>query len=299
MKNKLIAAFLAAVLLCLAALPGLAASTVNATVMGGYLRLRMSPSYQARIIRSYRSGTVVNVLSRENGWSQVVTPDGRTGYMDERYLSFGTCPPPEPTHRTWTDVNSNYWVTSQNGRGVRMRNSPSVNSRNIMGLYPVGRTAYVIKKSNDGWSYISIDGKYGYMMSSFLTPSHVSPVCPTQPPVCPTQVPVVTATPAPDVLTGVTLSNASPRVGDTISISVTPAAATYMVIWYRDDNQLLSTSNQYTVAAGDAGHVIRIHVSGTGVSSGVTIDKVTNTVAVALSSEQAQTDLALLTAAIP
>ncbi len=295
MKNKLISGFLAVVLLCTAALPVLAASTVNATVMGGYLRLRMMPSYQALVIRSYRSGTVVTVLSRNNGWSQVVTPDGRTGYMDERYLSFGTCPGPEPTHRIWTDVNRNYWVTSQNGRDVRMRSSPSVNNHNITGLYPVGRTVFVIKKSNDGWSYISIDGKYGYMMSKFLTPSHVTPFTPTQVPFCPTLIPVVTATPSPDVLTGVTLSNVSPRVGETIFISVYPASATYMVIWYRDDNQLLSTSNQYTVAAGDAGHVIRVHVSGTGSSSGVIIDKSTNTVSAALS----QFDLSTLTSVLP
>ncbi len=299
MKKKLIALLLAAIFLCTAALPALAVSTLYATVMGGYLRLRLSPSYQGTIIRSYRSGTVVTVLSRENGWSQVITPDGRTGYMDERYLSFGTSPEPEPTHRIWTDINRNYWVTSQNGRGVRMRSSPSVNSYNIMGLYPVGRTAYVIKQSNDGWSYISIDGKYGYMMTLYLTPSHVDPVYPTPIPVRPTQAPSVTVTPVPNVLTSVSLSDVSPQVGETLYISVVPATATYMVIWYRDDNQLLSTGNQYTVSAGDAGHVIHIHVSGTGSSAGVIIDKSTNTVSAVSSSGQTQVDLSSLLSVYP
>ncbi len=271
-------------LLCVLAFPALADSATYATVMGGYLRLRMNPSYQARIIRSYRSGTVVTVLSRDSGWSQVITPDGRTGYMDERYLYFGGSPAPTPSTRTWTDVNSDYWVTSGNGRGVRMRSAPTTSGRNVIGLYPVGRTAFVLKKSSDGWSYIRIDGKHGYMMSQFLTPSRVEPVGPvTCPPTCPPSG--NTPTPVPSsVLTSVSLSNASPAVGDTLSISVSPAEATYKVIWYRDDNQLLSTSGSYTVASGDAGHVIMVHVMGTGDSEKVIIDKVTNIVRAAPAS---------------
>ncbi len=299
MKNKLIALFLAAVFLCMAALPALAATTLYATVMGGYLRLRISPSYQAQVIRSYRSGTVVTVLGREYGWAQVITPDGRTGYMDERYLSFGTSPEPEPSKRIWTDINRNYWVTSQNGLGVRMRSTPSVNSHNILGLYPVGRTAYVIKQSNDGWSYISIDGKYGYMMTLYLAPAQVTPVYPTPVPVRPTQAPSVTVAPIPGVLSSVSLSSASPRVGDTLYIAVLPATATYMVIWYRDDNQLLSTDNQYTVSPADLGHIIHIHVSGTGSSSGVVIDKSTRAVAAASASGETQVDFSALLSVYP
>ncbi len=288
MKKRLLCTLLAVLLLCAHALPAMAVTNVSATIMGGSLRLRQSPSYQARIIRTYRTGTVVTVLSQDAGWCQVVTPDGRTGYMDERYLYIGGAPAPAPSVRTWTDVNANYWVTSKNGRGVRMRSAPAKNNRNVTGLYPVGRTAFVARQSNDGWSYISIDGKYGYMMSEFLTPSHVDPVVPTPAPVCPTPTPAPvcpTPTPVPaDILSSITLSSASPRVGDTLSVSACPSGATYMVIWYRDDNQLLSTSGQYTVAAGDAGHTIHVHVSGTGNSAGVIIEKTTNTVAVALTS---------------
>ena len=132
MKKRIMAALLLAVILCgLWAAPALAAT--YATVVGGWLRLRLAPSYDATVITSYRTGTTVTVLSESGGWARVMTPDYRLGYMDERYLWFGgdrpqPVPQPTPKARTWTTVNRKAWVTSQNGKGVRLRNAPEVDS---------------------------------------------------------------------------------------------------------------------------------------------------------------------------
>ncbi len=286
MKSKKIVSLLllTVLLICLAA-PGLA--TTYATVVGGWLRLRAEPSYEAKTITSYKTGSVVTVLSEEGGWCKVRTADYRVGYMDRRYLSFQVTPTPS---RTWVDINEYAWITSPNGLGVRLRNAPEVNSTNVLGLYPVGRTVYVYKQSNDGWSYIRVDTKHGYMMSKFLSNARIDPTG-TQPSTedafdemtrtYSTPMQTYTTTTA-GVLQSATLSSTSPRVGDLLTLTVTPSTATFQVIWYRDDNQLLSNTVSYRVQSGDLGHRLYVHVSGTGNSTGVNLDQFTDPVAVAL-----------------
>ena len=292
MKKRIVSALVLAVLFCLLAAPAFAAT--YATVRGGWLRLRANPSYDAAIITSYKNGTVVTVLSVSNGWARVMTPDYRVGYMDSRYLAGGSPAPtvqptvqPYPT-RTWTDVNRIAYVTSTNGKGVRLRSAPYVNSSNVMGLYPVGRTVTELRRSNDGWSYIRIDGKYGYMMSQFLTTGFnpgprptVIPVPITATPAVPTATPtpVPTATPTPDMsITSVKLDPYQPTVGDTVKVIVSPAGAEYSCVWYSDDNRLLSTSTQYKVTAAEAGHVINVRITGAGASRGFVADATTGKV---------------------
>ena len=184
------ALILSGLLVFLWAVPAFAAT--YATIFGGWLRLRSYPSYESAVLTSYPSGTVVTVLGQSVGWARVRTPDARTGYMDVRYLRFGSAPTATPrptatpTQRTWTTVNRTAWIISWNGRDVRMRSTPSVEEGNVMGLYPVGRAVTQIRISNDGWSYIRIDGKHGYMMTEFLQ---------TSTPAYPTPTPVITAQP--------------------------------------------------------------------------------------------------------
>lgn len=265
MKKRAVISLALALILCgLIAAPALAAS--YATVVGGWLRLRANPSYNAAIITSYRTGTVVTVLGTNSGWARVMTPDYRLGYMDMHFLHFGSTPPspPDPTphhHRTWTTVNRTAYVTSQNGKGVRLRNSPEVNRYNVMGLYPVGRTVKEIKVSNDGWSYIKIDAKYGYMMSQFLTT--YSPPSPPSPP-------------GGQSVKSISLNKTKPKVGDTLKVTVTPESAKYSVVWYRaDTGVLLSTAKSYKVTKEDEGHQITVRVTD---GKGKILEKTTHTV---------------------
>ena len=161
------------------------AAGMPAWVCGGSLRLRTEPNTTSKVVAVYRSGTQVTVHQQQGGWCYVTTPDSRFGYMDARWLTYAN-PTPEKPSRTWTDVNQSAWVISANGRGVRMRSATVVNDSNVLGLYPVGRTVLVLKESSDGWSWIKVDGVYGYMMSQFLTYESVAtapavPVTPAAP----------------------------------------------------------------------------------------------------------------------
>ena len=292
MKKRLIAMAVLAVLIC-----GMCASALAATygtVVGGWLRLRANPSYSATVIASYKTGSVVTVLSQEYGWARVLTADYRLGYMDQRYLIIGSAPAPDPApapapkpSRTWTDVNRIAYVTSQNGKGVRLRSAPVVNSGNVMGLYPVGRTVTEIRRSSDGWSYIRIDKKYGYMMSQFLVSSSPIPD-PTPKPKPgpdptgkPTEMPTITPTPSPTptpdpmIITSAKLDPIKPTVGDTIRVIVTPSGADYTVVWYNDENVLLATGKTYKVHTADLGHVINVRIMGAGESAGFVADVAT------------------------
>jgi len=180
MKKRKILTALALIALCAVMCVTACAETTKMQVVGGWLRLRAEASYTAKVIASYPSGSVVTVISQADGWSYVLTGDYRIGYMDSRYLlnltdtgtttetgmTTGTT---ESGTRTWTDVNLTAWVTAKNGRPVRMRSTPSTGNGNIVTTYPVGTPVTLIRRSDDGWSYILVYGKYGYMMSPYLT----------------------------------------------------------------------------------------------------------------------------------
>ncbi len=279
MKKRVCALLLTAVLCCLMAAPALAVT--YGTVFGGWLRLRQTPSYEAATLASYPNGTVVIILGYTGGWARVQTPDVRTGYMDMRYLNFSTSPTVKPTAtptaapaRTWTKVNRTAYVTSQNGKGVRMRSAPEVKNQNVMGLYPVGRKVTEVRLSNDGWSYIKVDNKYGYMMSQFLTTYVPAPTATPYVP-GPTAVPIPTPTPASAQIESIKINPYSPRVGDKIQVIATPSNAEYTCVWYNDENMLLSTALTYTVRPADVGHVIHVRIQGVGKSAGFAADGTT------------------------
>ena len=263
---------LTGLLSCLLAASALAAT--QATVVGGWLRLRSAPSLRATPIASYRSGTVVTLIRHYPGWYEVITPDGLTGYMAEEYLIQNSRPEPRRSAAVWTTVNQTAHVISRNGKGVRLRSSPRTGD-NVLGLYPVGRTVQVLRQSSDGWSFLRIDKKHGYMMSEFLSigsTDEMIPVDEARP------VRSRASSSASRILSRIQLSSRNPRVGDRLSVQISPAGAPCTIIWYRDDYQVLSSSDSYTVRAGDAGHVIQVRVSGEGDGSGVNLNTATEVV---------------------
>ena len=145
MKKRIGAILLLTAMLC--GLMAAASAATYGTVVGGWLRLRANPSYQATVIASYKTGSIVTILSQSGGWARVMTSDYRLGYMDRRYLYVEGSTPVTPKPVSWTTVNRKAWVTSANGKGVRLRSAPVVNKHNVMGLYPVGRTVMELKVS--------------------------------------------------------------------------------------------------------------------------------------------------------
>lgn len=152
-----------ALIFSLMALPiAQAATYATATVKGGWLRLRAEPSYWAKTISAYYTGTNVTILGGSGQWYHVSTPDGKTGYMHSDYLTItGSITGGQ------LDENTQAYVTSGNGKSVRLRSGPS-KSYSTIASYAVG-TPVTILISGDDWCKVRIGGRTGYMMTEFLT----------------------------------------------------------------------------------------------------------------------------------
>ena len=311
-------AMLTAVVMLAAMIPlsmAAAGDPTTMTVRGGWLRLRQSPSFSARTLASYYTGTVVTVTGVSGSWYQVVTPDNRTGYMYGTYLTTGgTTPAPAPVPDGGV---GNAVVTSQNGRGVRMRSGPGT-GYSVIKTYAVGTKVTILSRGTT-WNYIRVGSRTGYMMNQFLAEG-------TSPSPAPAPVPSATytayvtsqnglgvrlrsgagtscsvlgtysvgtavtvlshgttwdritvgtrtgymmnkflTTSAPAaVVSAVSVSKASPVVGDVLSAAVIPATASVSYAWYDDAGILLSSASTCTVGAGQLGRRIRVVVGGTG-----------------------------------
>ena len=157
---KRILAMLLALVLLLGVMPApkAQAGPATATVKGGWLRLRDGASFDAETIASYYTGTRVTVLGTSGAWYHVTAPDGLTGYMYGSYLTVGS---------SGASENITAYVTSRNGKGVRLRSGPST-AYGVIGLYSVG-TQLTILSSGTYWHYVKIGSQRGYMMAEFVT----------------------------------------------------------------------------------------------------------------------------------
>ena len=157
---KRILALLLTFVLILGVMPAPQAQAANATatVKGGWLRLRDDASFDAETIASYYTGTRVTVLGTSGAWYHVTAPDGLTGYMYGSYLTVGS---------SGSSENIAAYVTSRNGKGVRLRSGPST-AYGVIGLYSVG-TQLTILSSGTYWHYVKIGNQRGYMMAEFVT----------------------------------------------------------------------------------------------------------------------------------
>ncbi len=146
-----------AIVLVFALLPVFQAAAADyGTVTGGWLRLRAAPSFDATILKSYYTGTVVEILGTSGDWYNVKTPDNQAGYMHSDYISLGGSP----------SVLTKY-VWSSNGYGVRLRSGPSTGYR-VIAVYDVGTQVSVLQ-TGVLWSRIQVGTTVGFMMSEFLT----------------------------------------------------------------------------------------------------------------------------------
>ena len=152
-----------AIVLTMLAIPrAVADDYATATVKGGWLRLRDGASSYANTISAYFTGTTVTILGGSGEWYHVLTPDGKTGYMNANYLTItGSITGGQ------LDENTAAVVRSANGKPVRLRSGPSVNY-SIIASYAVG-THLTVLTTGDTWSKIRINGRTGYMMNEFIS----------------------------------------------------------------------------------------------------------------------------------
>jgi len=111
----------------------------------------------AKYVVKIPKGTVVKILSENNGWYKIeVYPKGNryVGYIGEYAIS-----------DVFPCVARNFRVIATAGLNVRAGMSTS--SRKL-GALKYNTKVYVLKTSTDGWSQISYNGRIGYIATRYL-----------------------------------------------------------------------------------------------------------------------------------
>lgn len=148
------------------ALVSLAASTLN---------MRREGSMESPILLEIPRGETVIVTETGDTWCRV-RYHGVTGYCVTHYLTLGA---------NGTDAFHTATVTTESGP-LNLRASASVQAA-VLTAIPRGQTVAVIS-AGDEWSFVSYNGKTGYVMSRYLR-MEAAPAA--------TILPTPTATPAP------------------------------------------------------------------------------------------------------
>ena len=180
-----------------------AGGTMTAYVQteSGSLNLREQPGSAYRVLRTIPRGTAVTVLSYGDPWCQVIY-GGVEGYVMTSFLRFDNPPslPQEPetdegqdgTDAPETDDETSQpdtptpappqdmpdestavtaWVNTVSG-GLNLRYSPDGSSQIILTIPRLAAVKLLVEGNE--WSYVSYNGKYGYVMTSYLTTTQPS-----------------------------------------------------------------------------------------------------------------------------
>ena len=156
-------------------------SSYSGTVNAMYVRLRSGPSMDHSILGEYNSGTSVTVTGTSDSW-YAVTVGGQSGYMYADYVTISEnaapapvevtpAPTPEPTPEPAPEPTpapqSNGGVTGHiRGDYVNFRTGPSSNY-SILDTYNDG-TQLTITGTIDGWCAVTINGREGFVYSSYV-----------------------------------------------------------------------------------------------------------------------------------
>ena len=146
------------------AMPLSSMAETHKVVHGGMLNLRQEPSLTAKVLKQYPTGTWMTVLSEEGEWSKVEV-GGQTGYVMSKYLRE-------------TDASSTLYVRTNTGRGLNLRDEPSLEGNIITSVKP--GTAVTVLTHGKTWHKVSVNGQTGYMKAEYLTASQNSGSSSTQ-----------------------------------------------------------------------------------------------------------------------
>ena len=201
--------------------------------------LRSGPSKQHEVLASYKVGQKATVISYGSTWCQV-NINGLDGYMMTEFLSTV-----KPDTSGGGSLSYTAYVTSANGKGVRMRMGAGKLFPTIA-TYSVGTRVTVVEYGSE-WCKISIGANTGYMMTEFLT------------------------TKAPGTVNSVSINATSVQPGDTLKATVSPSSASVSITWINDKGVTLGSGSSYTIQNGDVGRKIRASVTGSGSTSGTAV----------------------------
>jgi cell wall-associated NlpC family hydrolase len=124
-------------------------------IKGTQVRLRGEPNTASEIKDTLDKGEVFYQYEKKNGWVKVASSaSGINGWIKGEYVG--------PTDRSPSRPYSVH------GDEVNFRASPEVDA-DIIARLPQGTTVQVYGR-NEKWSYIQVQGRYGWMYSEYLMP---------------------------------------------------------------------------------------------------------------------------------
>ena len=159
MRKQIIRFLILASLICLAL--AVTAFADDATVTGDDVNMRSGPGTNYDIIACLEKGATVTVNDCSNYYWYNVTYNGRTGFMSSSYLKISPAPVVEQVTESATQngyINAMY---------VRFRSGPGT-GYSVLGEYKSG-TKLTITGSSGDWTQVNINGKDGYVYSSYIS----------------------------------------------------------------------------------------------------------------------------------
>ena len=148
------------------AAPGYVGIMYVATGNSGRLNLRENVSTSSASLGLYPNGTPVSVHATIGAWAHV-TVEGKTGYMMNQFLSV-SAPSVPSSGGTPSTLPGTATVRQPSGSFVYLRSSASsANLLNVVDKVPSGTLVEVLSWG-EYWSYISYNGKQGYMVTQYL-----------------------------------------------------------------------------------------------------------------------------------
>jgi len=121
-------------------------------VISPSLNVRSGPGTNYKVVDWIQKGEIVNVLKDGNKWDYIEFTNGKKGYVSDHYLKTVTA---SDELRTTTPS----WLTLRNGAGDKYK---------PIDYLKKGTTVKVISYTGN-WAKVSVNGKTGFVYSSFLS----------------------------------------------------------------------------------------------------------------------------------
>lgn len=126
-------------------------------VSSSYLNVRYSPSASGKLQLVLKKGNKVKIIAEKNGWYNIKTSSGKTGWVVSKYISLKA----EVIRKDAKSIQKIVTATTLN-----VRSGPDTSYQSIGKLYKNDKVN-VISESN-GWSKIQFGSKIGYVSSEYL-----------------------------------------------------------------------------------------------------------------------------------
>ncbi|WP_346045920.1 SH3 domain-containing protein, partial [Paraclostridium tenue] len=143
-------------------------STNKKIVNVNNLNMRSGASTSYRVIAKLSKGSIVELLSENNGWSKIKY-DGRLGYVSSEFLSNIDNNIPDKKPETPSEALPDTVITKikvVTATSLNVRSGPST-SNALIGSLRNNEKVEVISENN-GWAKIKYNGRLGYVSSVYL-----------------------------------------------------------------------------------------------------------------------------------